>query len=292
MRFVAGNFKEISDEDLPPIQFSGEGARIELDRVSYGYDGVPVLRDISLEIEPGQTVAFVGKTGAGKTTLLSLLSRFDDPDSGEIRIDGRPLHEAPLRRTRAEFGVVPQGPFLFSMTVGDNLRFGLDALQYDPTIERPLPRESLMEPGTVRNIDERVDEALQMAGLASDIDGFPKGLDTLVGERGITLSGGQKQRATIARALLVDPRILVLDDALSSVDTKTESAILDHLETVMSGRTSIVVTHRFNALHRFDQVFVLQDGRIVERGTHAELVELGGVYATMYARQQLAEGLS
>ena len=130
-----------------------------------------------------------------------------------------------------------------------------------------------------------------MAGLADDIDGFPDGLQTLVGERGITLSGGQKQRVTIARALLVDPRVLILDDALSSVDTKTEATILDHLETVMSGRTSIIVTHRFNALHRVDRIFVLDQGKIVEEGTHEELVELGGQYAATFARQRLAEEL-
>ena len=275
-----------------PITFPREGARVEFDHVTFSYGDLVVLRDVSFQIEAGQTVAIVGRTGAGKTTLLSLLSRFADPDEGEIRIDGRPLTAAPLRDTRAEFGVVPQGPFLFSMTVGDNLRFGLDALAEDASIGRSRPSTSLVDPGEPRATSERVDEALEMAGLAGDIDGFPNGLETLVGERGITLSGGQKQRATIARALLVDPRILVLDDALSSVDTKTESAILDHLETVMARRTSIVVTHRFTALHRFDQVFVLEDGQIIERGTHDELVELGGVYATMYARQQLAEGMS
>lgn len=292
IREVLDTQPEIADEDLPRIEFDGEGARIEVDDVSFSYGDVEVLHNVSLDIAPGETVAIVGKTGSGKSTLLSLLSRFADPDRGEVRIDGRPLPRAPLRDTRAEFGVVPQGPFLFSMTVGDNLRFGLDALEGDDSVGRPLPTTSLMEPGVERTTDERVEEALEMAGLASDIDGFPKGLETLVGERGITLSGGQKQRATIARALLVDPRILILDDALSSVDTKTEAAILDHLDTVMAGRTSIVVTHRFNALHRFDRVFVLEDGRIVERGTHEELLELGGTYATMYARQQIAEGLS
>ncbi len=283
---------EITDEPHDEVEFAGEGARIEFDGVSFSYGDVEVLRDVSLVIEPGQTVAIVGRTGAGKTTLLSLLTRFAQPTSGEIRLDGRPLSGVPLRRTRAEFGVVPQGPFLFSMTIGNNLRFGLDALETDATVGRAVPSQSLIEPSVASSTEERVAQALEMAGLQDDISSFPKGLETLVGERGITLSGGQKQRTTIARALLVDPRILVLDDALSSVDTKTESVILDHLDTVMSGRTSIVVTHRFTALHRFDQVFVLDGGRIVERGTHHELLQLGGLYAKMYARQQLAEELA
>lgn len=268
-----------------------EGARIEFDGVSFSYGDTLVLDDVTFEIPAGATVAIVGKTGSGKTTVAQLLARFADPDRGEIRIDGVPLTQARLRQTRSEMGVVPQGPFLFSMTIGNNLRFGLDALQHDPTVDRRLPDTSLVEPGAPRATHERVAEALEMAGLTDDLEGFPRGLETLVGERGITLSGGQKQRITIARALLVDPRVLVLDDALSSVDTQTEATILDHLDTVMSGRTSIIITHRFNALHRVDRIFVLDQGRLIEQGTHEELIAQGGSYAAMYARQQLAEEL-
>ena len=283
---------DIDDPGTEPIEFDNEGAEIVLDHVDFAYGDTQVLHDVSMRIEPGETVAIVGRTGSGKTTLLQLLSRFADPTSGEVRVDGRALNRVPLRCTRAEFGVVPQGPFLFSMTLGNNLRFGLDAFDgADTDIVRPPPSTSLRDPARSASSEERVQEAIEMAGLSEDLQGFPDGLDTLVGERGITLSGGQKQRVTIARALLCDPRVLILDDALSSVDTKTEATILDHLETVMGGRTSIVVTHRFNALPRFDRVFVLERGRIVESGTHDELVDAGGVYATMYARQQLAEEL-
>lgn len=278
--------------DATKLEVSLEGATITLDDVTFGYEpDAPILHGISLEIPSGSTVAFVGKTGAGKTTLLKLLSRFYEPDSGEVRVNGKPLDQLQIRDTRSQFGIVPQGPFLFSMTVGNNLTFGLDSLEHDSTLDRALPDTSLIEPGTPRTTAERVEEALDIAGLGRDIDGFPKGLGTLVGERGITLSGGQKQRVTIARALLMNPRVLVLDDALSSVDTKTEATILDHLETVMSGRTSILVTHRFNSLHRVDHIFVLEQGRLIEDGSHEALLERGGKYAAMYARQQLAEEL-
>ncbi|MFU8804654.1 MAG: ABC transporter ATP-binding protein, partial [Bradymonadaceae bacterium] len=261
--------------------------------VSFGYDDETlVLHDIDIEIEAGSTVAFVGKTGSGKSTLAKLIGRLYDPTSGHICIDDQPLTQLALRQVRSEIGFVPQEPFLFSMTIGQNIRFGLDALEYDETMARSLPTRSLLEgKETTESMDERIEEAVEVAAMTSDVEGFKDGIDTLVGERGVTLSGGQKQRITIARALLVDPRILILDDALSSVDTHTESIILDHLDHIMKGRTSIILTHRFNALARVDRIFVLDEGRVIEAGTHHELIEEGGLYADMFERQRLQEQL-
>ncbi|MFB6372610.1 MAG: ABC transporter ATP-binding protein, partial [Bradymonadaceae bacterium] len=270
--------------------------RIDVRGVNFAYeDDEPILQDIDLQIPAGSTVAFVGKTGSGKSTLVKLLTRMYDPDVGTVEIDETPIERLPMRRLRSEIGFVPQNP-LFSMTLRQNIRFGLDALEYDETIERRPPTSPLLpdEQGDANgdvDQDDRIEQAVDVAGLRPDIDSFAEGLETIVGERGVTLSGGQKQRVTLARALLVDPRILILDDALSSVDTQTEQVILDHLEQVMEDRTSIILTHRFNALDRVDRIYVLDDGQIVERGTHAELLESGGVYAEMYRRQQVEQEL-
>lgn len=292
--------------EFPPTDGGDDVGRIEIDDLSFSYgdDEAPALRDISLQIPAGSTVAIVGKTGSGKSTLVKLIARLYDPDDGQIRVDGIPLQEVALRHLRSEIGFVPQEPFLFSMTVGQNIRFGVDALAYDRTIDKLPPDQPLLfsknsTDGSVDDPqqetidqDERILQAIEVAALQRDINGFQEGLDTLVGERGVTLSGGQKQRATIARALLVDPRILILDDALASVDTRTERKILDHLDQIMAGRTSILLTHRFNALTRVDQIFVLDQGRLIESGTHDELIEAGGHYADMYQRQKLREQLS
>lgn len=278
---------------LPKSSGAGDVGELTLKNVSFSYDGnAPDIEDISLTIPAGSTVAIVGKTGSGKSTLVKLLARLYDPDEGQICLDNIPLPQLRLRDLRAEIGFVPQEPFLFSMTVGQNIRFGVDSLAFDPTLEKLPPDSRLLgeTDGTVTQ-DDRIDDAVRVAALDKDMDSFKNGLETLVGERGVTLSGGQKQRVTIARALLVDPRLLILDDALASVDTRTERRILDQLKTIMKGRTSILITHRFNALTQVDRIFVLDEGRLIEEGTHQELIDAGGPYAEMYERQKLREQL-
>lgn len=268
--------------------------QLSLKEVSFSYPGTQsvALKEISLQIEPGSKVAIVGKTGSGKSTLARLLSRQYDPSQGHISLDGVDLTQLRLRALRAELGVVPQDPFLFSMTLEQNLRFGLDGFEHDPSLDRALPTRSLLDPSqTGLSQAERIQQAITIAGLEQDLEALPKGLETMVGERGVTLSGGQKQRVTIARALLMDPRVLLLDDALSSVDAQTEAKILDHLEQIMQGRTTILITHRYNALGRMDLVLVMDEGRLVERGTHEELLAQGGLYTQMVEQQKLRERL-
>jgi ATP-binding cassette, subfamily B, multidrug efflux pump len=247
---------------------------IEIRNLVFTYPGAagPVLDDVSLRVEPGQTAAFVGATGSGKSTLIGLLARLHDPPPGTVLLDGVDVREIPLAVLRGAIGFVPQEPFLFSDTIAENIAFGVDE------------RASL--------IADRIQDAAAVARLDKDVETFPKGYDTLVGERGITLSGGQKQRTAIARALMVDPRVLVLDDALSSVDTYTEEEILSRLREVMRQRTSLIVSHRISTVRDADQIFVLDGGRIAERGRHAELVAAGGLYAALYRRQLLEEELA
>ena len=276
----------------------GQGAvpsgRVVFDQVSFAYEpgDEPVLDGVSLTIEPGTRVAIVGRTGSGKSTLLKLLARVYDPQQGRVLVDGVDLSEIKARAWRSEVGYVPQEPFLFSMTIAQNLTFGLDALEHDPRLAKRPKTRSLLEPERLsQGRDELLAEALEVAGLTQDVQGFPQGLETRVGERGITLSGGQKQRVTLARALLTDPRLLILDDALSSVDTQTEEKILSHLDVLMRGRTSVFVTHRYSALASMDQVLVMDQGRVVERGHHEELMARGGLYARMVSEQTLREQL-
>jgi ATP-binding cassette subfamily B multidrug efflux pump len=233
---------------------------------------VPVLQDISFVIEAGETAAFVGPTGSGKSTLVSLLPRLHDAPPATVFLDGIDVHEIPLSRLRGAIGVVPQEPFLFSETIRENIAFGIE--------------------DSGASLQQRVESAAAIARLDKDVEEFPRGYDTLVGERGITLSGGQKQRTAIARALMTDPRILILDDALSAVDTYTEEEILQRLRGVMRERTSVIVAHRISTVRNADRIFVLDGGRIVERGTHEELVTRGGVYAGMYRKQLLEEELA
>jgi ATP-binding cassette subfamily B protein len=230
-----------------------------------------VLHGISLRIEPGQTVAFIGATGSGKSTLISLLPRLHEPPRGTVFVDGVDVLDIPLPKLRGAIGFVPQEPFLFSDTVGDNIGFGV---------------------ADGADLPARIREAAATARLDIDVDGFPKGFDTLVGERGITLSGGQKQRAALARAVLIDPAILILDDALSAVDTYTEEEILSRLRGVMRARTSLIVAHRVSTVRDADLIVVLEEGRIVEQGRHAELVRRGGLYADLFSKQQLEEELA
>jgi ATP-binding cassette subfamily B protein len=249
---------------------------IEIRHLTFAYPntGTPVLKDVSLRIEPGQTVAFVGGTGAGKSTLISLLPRLHEPPPGTVTIGGVDIREIPLARLRAAIGFVPQEPFLFSDTIGGNVAFGVEE-----HADRAADRAA------------RIAAAAAVARLDKDVADFPRGFETTVGERGITLSGGQKQRTALARALMIDPAILILDDSLSAVDTYTEEEILGRLRGVMRQRTAILVSHRISTVREADQIFVLHEGRVAERGTHDELVALNGLYAAMYKKQLLEEEL-
>jgi ATP-binding cassette, subfamily B, multidrug efflux pump len=246
--------------------------RIEFRKVSFRYPGIhrEVVREVTFTAEPGQMLALVGGTGSGKSTLASLIARVVERSSGEILIDDVLIERIPLERLRAAIGMVPQDSFLFSETIRENLSIGVD---------QETPEQS----------DARIREAARIAQMEATILQLPAGYETLLGERGVNLSGGQKQRVTLARAIARDPRILILDDALSAVDTHTEAEILRGLREVLRGRTSIVVSHRISAVMGADLILVLEDGAIVEQGTHEALLARGGTYATLLRRQLLEE---
>jgi ATP-binding cassette, subfamily B, multidrug efflux pump len=267
----------IADAPAPhaPRDAAAIRGRVEFRHLTFAYNGRRVLHDVSAVIEPGQTAALVGATGSGKSTLISLLARIHEPPPGTVLLDDVDVRDLPLAMLRGALGVVPQEPFLFSDTIGANVAFAPEVAALDP--ERR---------------ERAVRDAAAVARLDKDIEGFPAGYETTVGERGITLSGGQKQRTALARAVAMNPRVLVLDDALSAVDTYTEEEILGRLRGVMRQRTSLIVSHRISTVRDADVIFVLDDGRIVERGTHDALVEHGGLYADLYRQQLLEDALA
>jgi len=258
-------------QDAPGVVKSSEPLQggIEFRNLNFSYGDTQVLHDVNLRIPAGSSLAIVGPTGSGKTTLVSLIPRIYDAAPGSVLIDGRPIREYPLADLRANIGFVPQETFLFSETVRENIALG-----------RP------------NATDKEVSAAAEAANIAADIESFPERYRTMVGERGITLSGGQKQRSAIARALIRDPRILVLDDALSSVDTQTEDKILNHLREIMQDRTTIFISHRVSTVRNADQIAVLHGGRIVELGTHEQLLSRNGYYTDLYNKQLLEEELA
>ncbi len=251
-----------------PVALDEVRGHLKFENVSVRFGDAVALEGIDLEIAAGQTAAIVGRTGAGKSTLLNLIPRMLDPTEGRVLLDGVDLRDLDPHELRRRIGFVPQETFLFSTTLEANIALG-------------APHAT---PGEVR-------EAAKKSGLSDDIEGFAEGYQTMIGERGITLSGGQKQRTAIARAIVRDPAILILDDALASVDTVTEEKILHHLAEVMRGRTALFVSHRVSTVKDADVIFVLDHGRIVEQGTHDELIRMGGYYAELHQRQTLEEEL-
>jgi ATP-binding cassette subfamily B multidrug efflux pump len=250
--------------------------KIEFRNLNFSYGETPTLRNINLTIGAGETVAFVGKTGSGKSTLVSLIPRILDAPDGMVLVDDIPIRRFPLKQLRGSIGFVQQETFLFSNTIEANIRFGVPA---------GAPKQIAGNGSSTISVEK----AAAVAGLAEDIKEFPNKYQQLVGERGITLSGGQKQRTAIARAVMRDPRILILDDSLSAVDTLTEETILRELRDIRSERTTVIVSHRISTIRDADLICVMQEGEIIERGTHDELLALEGEYADLYQRQLLEE---
>lgn len=280
LNYILAAEPRINDASVPPRGGTAIRGDIEFRNLTFCYptkisvngsngnDQTAVLRDIHLRVPAGSTLAIVGPTGSGKSTLAALVARLWEAPEGAMYLDGRPLREWPLAELHRAIGFVPQDTFLFSETIRENIAFG-------------APQAS----------NDDVARAAVVANIYSEIQEFPQKFDTMVGERGITLSGGQKQRTALARAVIRDPKILILDDSLSSVDTDTEEKILRQLQEVMRARTTILISHRCSTVKHADQIVVLREGRIVERGTHDELLRHGGYYYDLYQKQLLEEEL-
>jgi ATP-binding cassette subfamily B protein len=270
---AANNSNEIRGEiDFRNLTFTYPTARSDVDGVKSNGNGVPnrpVLENISLHVPAGSILAIVGPTGSGKSTLAALIARLWEAPEGTLFVDGLPIREWPLETLRRAVGYVPQDTFLFSETLRENVAFGVDSAT-----------------------DEEIHEAADVASILAEIGEFPAQFNTMVGERGITLSGGQKQRAAIARAVIRNPKILILDDSLSSVDTGTEERILRRLDAILRQRTTVLISHRISTVQHADKIVVLRDGQIIERGNHAELLAQGGYYADLYQKQLLEEELA
>ena len=293
----------------PPKAAHDHAPLIELRDLTFTYPGqkTPALKNISLSIEKGEKVALIGRTGAGKTTLLQLLTKAWAPANGQIFLDGYDLNQLSARAIKDRFAVVPQDNFLFSKTIEDNIRFyhtpnAPSHGEKAPSPQKTLPMVTLTSTPEILGTEtigkneaaaltRSIQSAAQVACVHDEILGFPDGYDTLLGERGVNLSGGQKQRISIARALVRDADILILDDALSAVDTKTEESILRHLNEALADKTALIVSHRISTVKDCDRIYVLTDGEITESGTHAELLNLGGYYQDLYSRQQLEDKL-
>jgi ATP-binding cassette subfamily B protein len=261
---------EIQDSSSTRYSINSIKGKIEFQNISFKYrENLPnVLENINFTIEPGETAAIIGRTGTGKTTLINLIPRLFDPTEGKVLIDGYPVNEIPLKVLRSNIGLVPQETFLFSDTLKNNILYGARS-----------------------KTDELIKLVSEISQLHKDVESFPKGFETMLGERGITLSGGQKQRSCLARALAIDPKILILDDSFSAVDTNTEEEILKRLKEFMKERTSIIISHRISTVKDADKIFVLDDGKIVEQGKHEELVAKAGIYADLHYKQLLEEEL-